>query len=52
MKVEETMGKENKLPNELVQAYFDMQKKCIKFRLSEDNDYKLAIAPEAPNPKD
>ena len=52
MKVEETMGKEDKLPNELVQAYFDMQKKCIKFRLSEDNDYKLATAPGAPNPTD
>jgi len=29
----------NELPEELVQAYFDMIHKGLKFRLSKDQDY-------------
>jgi hypothetical protein len=42
-KVEETLAKVPSIPKELVQAYLDLQKSAIKYRLSEDEDYQNAI---------
>ena len=48
-KVEEVMVKIPDIPQDLVKAYLEMQKSCIKFRLSEDADFKMANQPNAPN---
>ena len=42
-RVEELMGKVPTIPAELVSAYLDLQKKTIKYRISEDDDYQSAI---------
>ena len=39
-KVEEKLGSIKEMPKELVAAYIKMQKAAIKFRLSQDDDYK------------
>lgn len=52
MKVEEKMGESGQLPDNFVKAFLKMQMKCIKFRLSEDDDYHKAIEPNAPNSKE
>ena len=38
-KVEEKLGQIGDLPPELVKAWVKMQRACLKFRLSEDEDY-------------
>jgi hypothetical protein len=43
------MTTSGQLPDEFVKAYLNMQLKCIKFRLSEDEDYQKATEPGAPN---
>jgi hypothetical protein len=42
-KVEEVLSRVPTIPKELVQAYLDLQKSAIKYRLSEDEDYQKAI---------
>ena len=42
-KVEELIAKIPTIPPELVQAYLDLQKSAIKYRLSEDDDYEHAL---------
>jgi len=39
-KVEEVMQSVGEVPDELVKAYFELQAKCIKFRMSEDDDFE------------
>lgn len=51
-KVEEVLKNITEVPPELVKAYVDLQKSAIKFRISEDADYKIANQPNAQNPKE
>lgn len=41
-RVEELIAKVPEIPKELVEAYLDLQKKAIKYRLEEDDDYQHA----------
>lgn len=41
-RVEELIAKVPQIPKELVEAYLDLQKKAIKYRLEEDEDYQHA----------
>lgn len=52
MQVEEHMINSGQLPDDFVKAFLKMQLKCIKFRLSEDDDYQRATALDAPNRAD
>ena len=41
-RVEELIAKVPEIPKELVEAYLNLQKKAIKYRLEEDDDYQHA----------
>lgn len=48
-KVEEKMKEISEIPAPLVQAFLNMQKSAIKFRLDNDPDYQEMLKPGAPN---